>query len=124
MDLYRQFIQYEEQFVGYPILEFAYRHSELPVFAVVLYLGFIFAGPDMLKGFKPLKLKYAFALWNLGLALFSIVGVTRTVPVLYRALQAHGLRYTCCENPLNWCGKGPVAVWIGGFIFSKFPELL
>lgn len=113
-----------KNFRGTPVLEFAYRHSELPVFAVCLYLGFIFGAPDVMKTWKPFKLKWLFALWNLSLSLLSVIGMSRTVPVLITALRTHGLNYTCCENPLNWYGNGPVAFWMGTFIFSKYPELL
>eukprot|EP00906_Rhabdomonas_costata_P003249 RCo004974 len=124
MDLYHQFQAYEQNFLGKSWLDFAAAHSELPVFAVVLYLAFIFGGADLMKSRKPLKLKFLFGLWNLGLSIFSLIGLTRTVPVLYAAFQKHGLRYTCCENPVNWYVNGPVGLWTFVFIFSKFPELL
>lgn len=124
MELLRALSQFEKNFIGYPVLDFAYRHSDLPVFAVCLYLGFVFAVPDLLKNRKPFSLKWALAMWNLGLSVFSIIGCTRTVPVLYTAWRTHGIRYTCCENPENWYINGPVALWMGLFIFSKYPELL
>jgi hypothetical protein len=71
-------------------------------------------------------LRKLWALWNLLLSVFSIIGVTRTVPYLLTTVQNHGFVYTLCENPINWWGKAgnPCGVWIVLFIFSKFPELL
>ena len=45
------------------------EHTEIPVFAVGVYLWAIFYLPDVLP--FPLKLRRTFAVWNLALSLFS-----------------------------------------------------
>jgi hypothetical protein len=42
MDLLHQFIEYQNNFLGHAPLKFVHDHSELPVFAVGLYVMFIF----------------------------------------------------------------------------------
>lgn len=116
--------QLEKEFTGQFWVDFATQHPEIPVCAVACYLVVVFRGPGLLKDVKPFSLRSAFAWWNIFLSLFSLIGSTRTVPVLVHALRAHGFRYTCCQDPSTWYINGPVALWVGLFVFSKIPELL
>ena len=105
-------------------------HGEVPVFAIVMYLTFIFYFPKLLS--KPIKLKLLFTLWNLFLSVFSIIGATRVVPVLYRGIMdpSHGdtlwkrVKWTICTDPKDWYLHGSSGLWVAIFIYSKFPELM
>jgi len=97
------------------------QHAEVPVAAVGIYLGFVFTVPELLR--RPYDLKYAFAIWNLFLSMFSLMGVTRIVPHLYTALAHEGFLFTVCTEPHSWYGRGPVGFWMTLFVLSKFPEL-
>jgi elongation of very long chain fatty acids protein 6 len=74
-------------------------------------------------------LKSLLACWSFSLAAFSAYGAMRTVPVLARMLEAHGLYYSVCgiEN-LTYGGefymRGTTGSWVSLFIFSKLPELI
>mmetsp|Transcript_3582 Transcript_3582/g.9181 ORF Transcript_3582/g.9181 Transcript_3582/m.9181 type:complete len:348 (-) Transcript_3582:90-1133(-) len=116
------FLAFERAFQGEGTILFTREHSELPIFAVSVYLLFVFSVPVILK--KPFRLKTTFAMWNLFLSVFSIIGTTRIVPHLYTALKDHGFRYTICNDPKLWYSNGPVGVWMALFIYSKIPELL
>lgn len=125
-----RFLVFEATFDSQVMIDYTREHSEIPVFAVGVYLWFIFQLPELLP--RPFKLRRLFVVWNLLLALFSITGASRVVPTLLRALSdpAHGATlserflYTCCTDPAEWYLRGPAGLWMGLFIYSKFPELL
>lgn len=116
------FLAYEVVFDGKDTILWTKDHAEVPVLATALYLFFIFTVPEILK--KPLPLKTSFALWNLFLSVFSIMGVTRIVPHLLRTLHKEGFEYTVCHDPMEWYSKGPVGLWMAFFVYSKIPELM
>lgn len=103
-------------------VQYTQSHLEVPIFAVALYVAMVFWVPTVLS--KPLRLNTLFAVWNLSLSLFSIVGATRVVPHLLSHLQEKGFRYTVCSHPSEWYTSGPASLWVMLFIFSKLPELL
>uniref|UniRef100_A0A7S0SE90 Very-long-chain 3-oxoacyl-CoA synthase n=1 Tax=Mantoniella antarctica TaxID=81844 RepID=A0A7S0SE90_9CHLO len=116
--------EFERTYSGAPWFEFCRNHAEVPVFAVVFYLGFVFYVPALMEHRPALSLKWPFAAWNVALALFSVCGSVRTLPHLTRALVAEGFDYTVCQDPRAWYFDGPVGLWVALFIFSKVPELL
>ena len=119
-----RFAEFERSYDGVAWLEFCRNHAEIPVFAITAYLVFVFYVPGFLEHRKALRLKHAFAAWNAALAVFSLVGTTRTAPHLYDAVTAKGLDYTLCTHPKRWFMDGPVGLWMALFIYSKIPELL
>jgi elongation of very long chain fatty acids protein 6 len=128
--VYGQLVAYEANFSGHAIVAWTQDHAELPIFATALYLAMATYGPRLMP--FSLQLGWTFALWNLGLSVFSVLGASRVVPHLLAALQdpAHGESFqerfvwTCCTHPDQWyLHKGP-GLWVALFIYSKFPELL
>jgi len=119
-----RFAEFERSYDGLAWLEFCRNHAEIPVFAITLYLVFVFNVPGFLEHREALRLKHAFAAWNAALAIFSCIGTTRTAPYLYDAVTAKGLDYTLCTHPKRWFMDGPVGLWMALFIYSKIPELL
>jgi len=113
---------YEKSFRGARTIQFVQDHTEIPIFAMFIYLFFVFSVPDMLQ--KPFGLKTSFAIWNLFLSAFSFCGATRTVPHLLQRLFKEGFRDSVCADPITWYGDGPVGLWMFLFIISKVPELL
>lgn len=122
VSLLDDFFAFEQNFDGIWLIKWTASHAELPILSVALYLLFIFTVPELLK--TPFNLKTSFAMWNFTLSVFSIIGVSRTVPHLLGALKEHGFRYTVCQEPLKWYSTGPVALWMALFVYSKIPELL
>ena len=95
-----------------------YHH--VPMLVVSYYLCFVFYA----KYIRPKTASTAFReklyfIWNLSLCLFSTVGATKMVPVLYRTLVDHGFYYSICLHDAFLPN-----VWTGLFILSKFPELI
>ena len=119
-----RFAEFERSYDGVAWIEFCRNHAEIPVFAITLYLVFVFYVPGFLEHREALRLKHAFAAWNAALAIFSCIGTTRTAPYLYDAVTAKGLDYTLCTHPKRWFMDGPVGLWMALFIYSKIPELL
>eukprot|EP01012_Entosiphon_sulcatum_P040067 TRINITY_DN536_c0_g1_i1.p1 TRINITY_DN536_c0_g1~~TRINITY_DN536_c0_g1_i1.p1 ORF type:complete len:299 (+),score=71.70 TRINITY_DN536_c0_g1_i1:134-1030(+) len=121
MEYLNQWLAMERNFDGMPWVRFAQSHGDIPIFAIALYLVVVFWLPSRLS--KPLPLRGAFALWNALLSIFSTIGFTRTVPTLVNTLLNKGYFYSVCHNPMDWYGHGPSGIWVGLFIYSKFPEL-
>jgi elongation of very long chain fatty acids protein 6 len=136
MELYQSFVDYEQQFKGIDAIDYTRNHAEIPLFAIGCYLLFIFYFPKMQEwGMIPnarLPLKRVFAVWNLSLSLFSIMGASRVVPYLVRELTnadngttfMDRFVFSVCGNSMTRYVDGPVGLWTFLFIYSKFPELL
>jgi len=119
------FYEYESSYKGQVWIDIAQAHSEIPIFAVSGYLAIVFYAPAFLEAHNvKLDLRSFVILWNAFLAVFSIIGATRTVPYLIQKFYSHGFEYTVCTDPRQWYLDGPVGLWVGLFIFSKVPELL
>ncbi len=54
------------------------------VYSSVIYLVFIFLGRRWMEQRKPYILRNTLFLWNVGLAVFSFIGMTATVPNIIR----------------------------------------
>jgi elongation of very long chain fatty acids protein 6 len=61
------------------------------------------------------------ALWNLGLSLFSWIGMFRTAPQLGHNLMTMSLRDNFCLDPRSSYGSGSTGLWVQLFVLSKFP---
>lgn len=116
-----QFNQWQESFKAQPVIDFMRDHIDIPVVFVTLYLTLIFYVPTIIS--KPVSCKTFFAVWNLLLAAFSIVGSIHTVPVLASTVWNHGLRYSACADA-SYYFDGSVGLWVCLFILSKIPELM
>ena len=92
-DVFHAFLTYEENFTYKDVYDFTLNHVELPVFAVAAYLMVVFYGPPYLQSRPAFKLTKLLGFWNLLLSVFSIIGVTRTLPVLRDNLANHGFQY-------------------------------
>jgi elongation of very long chain fatty acids protein 6 len=70
------------------------------------------------------ELKYPLFMWNLGLAVFSMIGVMRVVPSLLYGLAINGPMYFICRNASVGYGRGPLGLWSVLFVLSKYAELV
>ncbi|EER19589.1 fatty-acyl elongase, putative [Perkinsus marinus ATCC 50983] len=91
---------------------------------VAFYLLGILVGQRMMKNRQTLKLKKPLAMWNLFLAVFSFIGVTRTLPLLLAGTWYNGPLYFVCRNASDSYGRGPCGLWISLFMYSKYVELV
>jgi len=105
------------------------EHEEFPMMAIGFYLCVVFNGPKVMARY-PLGptakslLHFLFVWWNLGLSIFSWIGMFYVVPHLKQHLYEKGFFFTVCERPEFWYSRGKVGFWTEMFILSKFPELL
>ena len=113
---------WEDNYDNHESIIWAKNHADIPVFAIALYLGFIFYVPGLLK--KPWRLRTTWAYWNLLLSVFSIIGASRCVPHLFHVLQTKGFEYSVCAEPESYYLHGRAGTWVSMFIFSKIPELM
>ena len=89
------------------------------VYLISLYLGIKF-----MKNKKAFDLKGILAVWNLFLAVFSIMGTMRLLPHLLYGLYINDSTYFFCRSASEAYGQGPAGLWANLFIWSKYVELL
>lgn len=113
------FLNFEKNYKKDDLINWSSNHVELPIFASAIYLVMVFYAPSLIK--KPFSLKRPLAVWNLILAVFSIMGASRTVPVFIKSLRI-GFGYSICGD-VSYL-DGPSGLWMALFIYSKFFELI
>jgi len=99
----------------------------LPVALSVAYLIFTFGTQAFLKDRKGLdkELRLANAWWSVLLAVFSIAGSLRTVPMVYEIVNNRGVMHMVCgDTRFEWLVNTPAGFWTFWFCMSKIPELL
>jgi len=86
------------------------------------YMLLVFGGQHYMADRPAFKLRGALTLWNIFLAVFSIIGVARTLPEFLHTLSKHGLYSSFCSPSFieqdRVCG-----FWTFMFVLSKVPEL-
>ncbi|KAL1264878.1 hypothetical protein QQF64_005233, partial [Cirrhinus molitorella] len=85
------------------------------------YAAVIFLGRAFMKDRQKLDLRTPLVLWSLCLALFSIMGATRTGWYMFNMVTSHGLRESVCDTEFY---SAPISkFWAFAFALSKAPEL-
>jgi len=87
----------------------------------LVYVTLVFYGKSWMCKREPYKLQTPLLLWNIGLALMSILIALRVAPELFVALRDHGIHATICE--FRWKSNGATAFWGIVMLFSKIVEL-
>jgi len=95
----------------------------LPLYFIVVYLIGIFGGQYLMKDKKPFDLRTTLAYWNLSLAIFSFIGVCRTVPTLLYFMANMTYKEVNCTPYWVTHGGAEVGFWSALFAVSKFVEL-
>jgi elongation of very long chain fatty acids protein 6 len=85
------------------------------------YLLTIYFGQKIMKNRPAFELRSIFILWNLGLAIYSILGTVRSVPELIYLLNDKGIKYSVCVETFSY---GVTGYWSWLFTLSKFVELI
>eukprot|EP00440_Ansanella_granifera_P000526 gb/GFBE01000571.1/.p1 GENE.gb/GFBE01000571.1/~~gb/GFBE01000571.1/.p1 ORF type:complete len:332 (+),score=56.89 gb/GFBE01000571.1/:1-996(+) len=116
-------LEVERDFFGPDVTAWCRTHWHASYIAAALYLVLINIGPAVMKDRPAWNLKTSLALWNLFLAVFSLIGALRAVPQLLGSLHNFGFVYTVCRTASPHYGSGPVGLWVCLFIFSKYAEL-
>jgi len=82
-----------------------------------LYVLLIFSGQAMMRDRPAFSLRWLLVLWNMSLALFSIIGAINVVPVQVNIAVTKGLYASTCVV------EDSTRFWIWVFVLSKLPEL-
>jgi elongation of very long chain fatty acids protein 6 len=106
-----------------PFITIAERHFDVAVYICLAYLVLVFGGQYLMKNVKEFNLKNSLAMWNLFLAVFSLIGFIRTAPHLLYYLYKDGLYVSSCYPAEPRYGQGAAGLWTMLFIYSKIPEL-
>jgi len=91
-------------------------------FASVVYVVMIVVGQSYMASRPRFELRGLLAAWNIFLAVFSIMGVCRTLPEMLYTLKTQGMVGTLCIP--SFLPRDPVSgIWTWLFVLSKVPEL-
>ena len=103
----------------------SFRYSWwMPVSVSLIYCYLVFMGQRFMATRKPMDLKIPLALWNLGLAIFSVVSCFKVLPYFFYTLAVNGPVYFLSRNAAMTHGQGgEVSAWCLLFVFSKYAEL-
>ena len=97
----------------------------VPLVVSMVYCADVFVGQHLMRNRKAFSLKTPLALWNLSLAIFSIIGSAKVLPYFISALAANGPSYFLCRFAGASYGQGgEVSFWSLAFVISKYAELL
>lgn len=94
---------------------------QMSILISVIYVLGIFGGRHLMESRPKYELRIPLIVWNLFLAVFSILGAIRVWPEFFHGLTQHGVVYTVCDNSYAYSITG---FWAFMFIMSKLPELV
>ena len=97
--------------------------TPLPAAVICLYLVLVRLGPRWMESRPPYQLRTTARVWNIFVALFSMMGAYYCVPHLASQWYVHGFWYTTCADVYELAGSGHVALWAVLFTWSKLFEL-
>jgi len=121
--LNKLYLPAETNYDGGAALTFSRQNYWFGPVATIAYLVFIYIGPKMMENRKAYDLRTPLKYWNLGLAVFSFIGMVRVVPHLIYMLVVHGWEVSMCTPPAFTYGHGSCGLWVMLFIYSKYLEL-
>lgn len=88
----------------------------------VLYVVLVYIGRSVMASREPFSLRGPLFVWNVSLALFSIIGAYRDCPVMINAVYRDGWHSSICNN--TYFQAKYRLIWGLIFSFSKVPELI
>ena len=112
---------FEKKYDPIPVLDWMRARPMVPVAAVALYGFFIVFGQLAMRNRDAWNWRRTMAFWNLGLSLFSWIGMSRTLPNLVHNFSTMSVRDNFCSDPQSSYGGGSTGLWVQLFILSKFP---
>lgn len=97
-----------------------YWHTSF--YITFLYVLIVFSLQAFMSKRTALRLKTPLTIWNLSLALFSIIGSSRTFPELLHITRKFGFYHSVCHSSFIEITR-PSGLWTWLFSLSKVPEL-
>lgn len=101
------------------ILQWMDQRPALPFAGVVVYLIGIYYGLKIMKERKEFSIKPIVFVWNLMLAVFSIITLIRVASFIQYELKSKTLQQKYCHGRLD----NVTTFWIYLFAMSKFVEI-
>ena len=92
----------------------------ISAYCSAVYVTLIFLGKRWMRDRPAYTLRRPLAMWNSGLAVFSIVGFLSLFPPLLRGLRERGFAHTTCHNDMYSTPHN--ALWGFLFVLSKVVE--
>ena len=114
---------FENNFNNFKYVEFFFNNYWIPNSFVFLYMIFCYYGPKIMENKKAYDLKHTLAFWNGFLALFSFIGIIRTVPAVLQSNLSFKDNI-CSRDSYDIYRNGPGGFWFMLFVLSKIPELI
>eukprot|EP01068_Selenidium_serpulae_P010880 Selendium_serpulae@DN5553_c0_g1_i2.p1 len=118
------YTSFEERYRGDYALIWSRCNAYLAPLMAALYLFAIFFGQKFMENRKAFLLRGPLKVWNLGLAVFSLLGAIRVVPHCLYMCCTYGLESLFCSPPPFTYGHRATGFWIMLFVFSKYVELI
>lgn len=91
------------------------------VLICVVYVAVIYVGRRVMEHRDPYRLRRALLLWNVGLAMFSTLGMAVSMPELMLTIYRNGFTHSCCKS--SFMTDPRLGLWALLFIISKPVEL-
>lgn len=115
-------LQYLEYHVDVKrIVAYNNRTWTVSLYASAIYLVLVFQGRRWMQTRKPYNLRKPLVLWNIGLAVFSVLGTAAVSPSVLNSLFSYGINYTVCFSDAGILPD--VSIWCYIFGLSKLVEL-
>lgn len=120
--IYRFEWSFEKEFDSAQKGQWMKNNWHLSIYASIVYFFIIHGGQIVMANRQPFRLKSLLTAWNISLALFSIIGASRTLPEMFYVLKHGGFTQSVCDPSFMDTIK-PSAFWTWLFVLSKLPEL-
>ena len=114
-------LSFETYYDPMPVVNWMQHHPMVPIAACVAYGILIGLGQRYFSSRERWNWRKTMAAWNLGLSIFSSIGLARTAPQLAHNLWTYSARDNLCLDPSATFGSGSSGLWVQLFILSKFP---
>jgi len=102
--------------------EWMAKNWTVSIYITVAYITAIFGGQAVMRNRQPFVLRKQLAVWNISLAIFSILATIRTLPELIGILvRPDGFHHSVC-SPCEDVSPDS-AFWAWAFVLSKVVEL-
>lgn len=101
--------------------QWMYDNWHIAIYVSVIYIFVIFYGSYLMSKREHFNLRGPMALWNIGLAIFSLMGTIRCLPEFIHILLSEGLQQSYCSS--SYYRDVRVSHWYWLFVWSKVFEL-
>ncbi|GFR21493.1 putative fatty acid elongation protein 3 [Trichonephila clavata] len=119
---YSFYLPFEKNFDVEPPRQWMAAHWHRALYVIAFYLVTIFGIRAYMQSRAPFNLRKPLIVWNVLLAVFSIMGTCRMLPELIHVLKKFGFTYSVCNNSFVEAVK-VTGFWCNMFSYSKVLEL-